>query len=68
MLVCHCEAIRDRTIAKAIRHGARTIEDVQVACGASARCGGCEDTILDMLAEHAVRETPVLVAPRSAFG
>jgi bacterioferritin-associated ferredoxin len=51
-IVCHCEAVRERTIQRAIRHGATTLEAVQDACGAAARCGGCEPTVRAMLAEH----------------
>ena len=41
-IVCHCNAVRERTIQKAIRRGAMTVEEVQAECGAAARCGGCE--------------------------
>lgn len=52
MIVCHCNAVRERTIEKAIRRGAATVEDVQAECGAAARCGGCESTVRAMLAHH----------------
>jgi bacterioferritin-associated ferredoxin len=51
-IVCHCEAVRERTIQRAIRHGATTLEAVQDACGAATRCGGCEPVVRAMVAEH----------------
>ena len=50
-IVCHCYAVRERTIQKAIRRGATTVEDIQLECGASSRCGGCEPIVREMLAE-----------------
>jgi bacterioferritin-associated ferredoxin len=51
-IICHCEVVRERTIQKAIRRGAMTLEDVQAECGAAMRCGGCTPAVLEMLAEH----------------
>jgi NAD(P)H-nitrite reductase large subunit len=50
-IVCHCFAVRDRTIQRAIRNGATTLDDVRAECQATSRCGGCEPVVLDMLAE-----------------
>ena len=65
-IVCHCNAVRERTIEKAIRRGAVTVEDIQAECGASARCGGCEPVVRAMLADarydEFVFETPVAIA------
>ena len=64
-IVCHCEAVRERTIQRAIRHGATTLEDVQDACGAASRCGGCVPVVRAMLAEHGddrVYESVVAIA------
>ncbi len=44
-IVCHCEVVRDRTIAKAVQRGAMTVADVAAACGAATRCGGCEPAV-----------------------
>jgi bacterioferritin-associated ferredoxin len=52
-LICHCEGVRDRTIVKAIHRGASTLADVQAACGAATRCGGCEPAVHDLLERHA---------------
>jgi bacterioferritin-associated ferredoxin len=51
-IVCHCNAVRERTIEKAIRRGATTLEDIQDQCGAAARCGGCEPVVRGMLADQ----------------
>jgi bacterioferritin-associated ferredoxin len=65
-IVCHCYAVRERTIHKAIRRGAMTLEEVQADCGAATRCGGCEPAVREMLAEACaseyVRETVVAIA------
>jgi bacterioferritin-associated ferredoxin len=65
-IICHCNAVRERTIEKAIRRGAMTIEDIQAECGATARCGGCEPVVRSMLAERRcddfVFETAVAIA------
>jgi len=51
-IVCHCEGVRDRTIVKAIQRGARSLGDVQVACGAGTGCGGCIPAVMDLLERH----------------
>lgn len=51
-IICHCEAVRERAIVKAIHHGARSLPDLRDACGAAARCGGCEPAVLDLLERH----------------
>jgi bacterioferritin-associated ferredoxin len=52
--VCICKAISRAAIKKAIRNGAKTLEDVQKATGAgSGACGGrrCSEKIEQLLAE-----------------
>lgn len=49
MLVCHCRAVSDREIRRAIRAGALTLRDVGRACGAASGCGGCAETVLEIL-------------------
>ncbi len=65
-IVCHCNAVRERTIEKAIRRGAATLEDIRDECGAAARCGGCAPVVRAMLADQRhpgfVYETMVAVA------
>ena len=52
-LICHCEGVRDRTIVKAVQRGASTLQEVQAACGAATRCGGCEAAVRELVARHA---------------
>jgi bacterioferritin-associated ferredoxin len=62
-IVCHCIVVRERTIERAIRRGATTIDDLRAECGAGTRCGGCEPFLRDLLDEHAARShTPVRIA------
>ncbi len=49
MIVCHCEQVNDRTIDHAIAAGATDIEAVTSACRAGRDCGGCHETIADLL-------------------
>lgn len=51
-IICQCEVVRERTIAKVIRQGADTVEAVQAACGAGTMCGGCIPSIEALIAEH----------------
>ena len=66
MIVCHCNAVRERTIEKAIRRGATTVDDIRAQCGAAAHCGGCEPVVRAMLADQRcdefVFETVVAIA------
>ena len=41
MIVCHCQAVSERTIRKAVRDGARCRRSVARACAAGRSCGGC---------------------------
>ena len=42
MIVCICRGISERDVVEAVRHGARTLEDVSRCCdGAGADCGSC---------------------------
>jgi bacterioferritin-associated ferredoxin len=52
-LICHCEAIRERTIVRAIRHGAVSLADVRSICGAATSCEGCVDAVCDLIERHA---------------
>jgi len=59
--VCRCNNIKYRTIERAIREGACTIEQVAVRTTATTgHCGGsCTPDVQEMLEEHA----PIRVAP-----
>ena len=53
MLVCHCAAVTDRTIAEAVRAGASTVADVVRCTGAGRRCAPCRDEIRALLGSAA---------------
>jgi len=59
--VCRCNNIKYRTIAKAIREGAQTIEAVAARTGATTgHCGGsCTPDVQAMLAELAPQRPAV---------
>ncbi len=49
MIVCSCKATSDRDIKRAIKDGARTLDQVAKKCGAGGGCGACHEFICDML-------------------
>lgn len=51
MIVCSCHAVTDREIQRAARAGARTPCQIAEMCGAGSSCGGCRETVHDLLAE-----------------
>ena len=52
MIVCLCRGVTDRVIRAAIREGAATEEHVAEMCGAGSRCGGCQPTIAELIADE----------------
>lgn len=66
-MVCLCHGVSERKVAKAIARGADDLAAVGAACGAGTCCGGCHDTILGLLAEHAPAPTAAPVAVRPAL-
>ena len=66
MLVCHCAGVSDRKIRRVIRAGAATTSQVGQACGAGTCCGGCIETIDELItSERAAHEA---VAPTATPG
>jgi bacterioferritin-associated ferredoxin len=59
MIVCHCLAINDRLIEAVAGGETVTVEDVIARCGAGARCGGCRESIQQVLDEARCREAPL---------
>lgn len=51
MIVCHCLAINDRLIEAVADGQPVTVDDVIERCGAGARCGGCRESIQQVLDE-----------------
>ncbi len=66
--VCRCNNIKYRTIERAIREGAWTLEQVAARSTATTgHCGGsCTIDVLAMLAEHAPRHLRPLPETTSA--
>lgn len=51
MLVCHCHALTDRDIRRAVRaNGACSVAEVGDCCGAATGCGGCHDVVAEIVA------------------
>lgn len=54
-LLCHCLVVEEGEVRKAIRAGARTVDEVGEACEAGTGCGSCRGPIGVLLAEEATR-------------
>jgi bacterioferritin-associated ferredoxin len=52
---------------KAVQRGATTLAEVQAACGAATRCGGCEPAVRELL-QRAGAPADTHVHIRPAFG
>jgi len=53
VIVCHCEAVDDRTVRSAILAGASDIGAVGERCRAGSDCGGCHRAIERLLSHMA---------------
>ena len=53
MLVCLCQGVSDKEVRQAIARGATTRKQVTRACGAGAGCGGCHESIQELIRQHA---------------
>ena len=64
MLVCHCKAVSDRTIRQCVRAGdASSVEEVGLCTGAGTRCGGCHESIEDILEEEQLTSAVLTETP-----
>lgn len=45
MVLCHCEAVSDRTVDAAVASGAHTVADITARCRAGGGCGGCHASL-----------------------
>ena len=59
--MCLCQGVSERTVARAIDHGADTVDAVGLACGAGTDCGSCQPAIDEMIV------TRTEVQPRPAW-
>ena len=69
--VCFCNDVTRGMIKDAIAAGAKTLEDVQEATGASTACGGCLDdiqAIIDELAELFIFDRDPMELPLITWG
>ena len=55
MLVCQCNGVSDRAIRKAVRKGASKASDVGMRTGAGTCCGGCLDTVKEIIRSETAR-------------
>lgn len=58
MVVCHCEAVNDRRIRDEIAEGALDADALAERCGAGGQCGGCQDTIDELLRQFGLAAEP----------
>jgi bacterioferritin-associated ferredoxin len=58
MLVCHCNAVSDRTIREAVRAGACSADAVTAVCGAARGCGGCHELVQRIVEDEQGVRTP----------
>ena len=64
MVICQCEYVNDRTISEIATDGVSsvdelTVDDVTDRCGAGGQCGGCRDSIEQLLRAMRARLEPV---------
>lgn len=52
MVVCLCQGVSEKDVRESIASGATTRKKVTRACGAGAGCGGCHESIRDIIREH----------------
>lgn len=51
-IICHCEQVTYEDILKAIKSGAKTVEDISDQTNAAIACGYCIETIEEILEEE----------------
>ena len=52
MVVCLCQGVSEKQVREAIVNGATSRKKVTRACGAGAGCGGCHESIREIIREH----------------
>ena len=67
-MICHCRAVRDRAIVKAVQRGATSMREVQDVCGANTMCGGCEPAVAEIIEQVMASADAKRVSVRSSFG
>lgn len=52
MIICHCERVTDRRVAKAVRAGSSSVRAVCAQTGAGKSCGGCVTSVKKLIEKH----------------
>jgi bacterioferritin-associated ferredoxin len=52
MIVCICHGINDKTIRASVARGAVSLDEIQIATGASTCCGACRDCVLEIVGDE----------------
>jgi len=52
VFVCHCQAVTDKEVHAAVDAGARTLDEVSAATGASANCGLCGELVESIIRQR----------------
>ena len=55
MIVCHCRAVSERAVIRAIDDGASEVSDIGDRCGAGTACAACHPELQRLLSERAAR-------------
>ena len=65
MIVCHCERVSERAIAKAIASGSSTVGAISQATRAGRGCGCCVTSLKRLIEQHFAAPTTKEI-PREA--
>jgi bacterioferritin-associated ferredoxin len=52
VIVCHCQVVSDRDVARAVDAGARSVSAVCRSTGAGKDCGTCVFSIKSLVCQH----------------
>ncbi len=66
MYVCVCRWVTEQEVKAAIDAGANTVQAVTAACCAGDDCGGCHETIEEMIEERAEAKRLQIARGRAA--
>jgi len=68
MVVCLCQGVSDKQVREAIAKGASTRKNVTRACGAGAGCGGCHESIREIIRAHRAAASESKEGPEASAG
>jgi bacterioferritin-associated ferredoxin len=52
MIVCHCQRVTERRVAKAVKAGCSSLSDLGRQTGAGRGCGGCVPSLKALIEKH----------------